>query len=226
MITQPTFTIDDFYTELANHRDSHGNRLDIIKREDYRNDKHPDNGLLYVEAAYYSPRRAANGVNLIYTIASTPLTSSGVIFFQALLHSNSGNKTDKRNTRDRSKKMYDYEGYGNSLVKEIMKWHLLPVFGTMTIADGEDRMNQTFIDVRTDKGDSTIILRYDEVGVYRVEVYVIGKELNGELKEGLDCTRKIKDYRKEHNYVHPKFVSQCVHDLVDDINGINELIKG
>lgn len=82
MITQPTFTIDDFYTELANHRDSHGNRLDIIKREDYRNDKHPDNGLLYVEAAYYSPRRAANGVNLIYTIASTPLTSSGVIFFK------------------------------------------------------------------------------------------------------------------------------------------------
>lgn len=122
--------------------------------------------------------------------------------------------------------MYDYEGYGNSLVKEIMKWHLLPVFGTMTIADGEDKMNQTFVDVRTDKGDSTIILRYDEVGVYRVEVYVIGDELNGELEEGLDCTRKIKDYRKKYNYVHPEFVSQCVHDLVDDINGINDITKG
>ncbi len=114
--------------------------------------------------------------------------------------------------------------YGNSIVEEISKNYDTPVFNT-TVDE-----NKTYLDVHTNKGDIIIIINYDEDGAHLVRV----RTINGELREGnftfahtvfvpLDYTRKIEDYRKEHNYVHPEFVSQCVHDLVDDINGISML---
>ena len=111
--------------------------------------------------------------------------------------------------------------YGNSIVEEISKNFDIPVFNTIVDED-ED---QTYLDVHTDKGDITVIVNYDEDGAYLVRV----RTINGELKEGgftlahtvfapLDCTRKIEDYRKEHTHIPPKFVTQRVNDLVEDIN--------
>lgn len=115
--------------------------------------------------------------------------------------------------------------YGDNIVKETLENFGLPVFSTMTIVDEDEDENQTYLDIHTDKGDITVIVNYDENGAYLVRV----RTINGELKEGnftlahtvfapLGCTRKIEDYRKDHTYVSPKFVAQCIHDLVEDIN--------
>lgn len=111
--------------------------------------------------------------------------------------------------------------YGNSIVEEISKNYDIPVFNTVVDEDE----NQTYLDIHTDKGDITVIVNYDENGAHLVRV----RTINGELKEGnftlahtvfvpLDYTRKIEDYRKDHTYVNPKFVAQCVNNLVEDIN--------
>ena len=66
MSAQPTFTFDDFYTELVDHRSPRGSNLDIIKHKNYRNDENPTSGLLYVEAGYNHFAAGSTDLVLIY----------------------------------------------------------------------------------------------------------------------------------------------------------------
>lgn len=122
--------------------------------------------------------------------------------------------------------------YGGSIVKEALGYFWLPVFDTFMLVD-ED-VNQTHLDIRTDKGDITVIVNCDDNGAHTVEVYTI----NGKLKEGnftleesefslvytvitpQDYTQKIRNYREEHTYVPPEFVVRCICGIVDSINGV------